>query len=409
MKNLEGIVKKGLCIGCGICAYSEEIGKTVYSEKRDQFIPLITKENKRDELAYNICPGKGYNIIEESEILFKSAKYDLELGRVFDQYAAFSNDKQILERASSGGIMSHIAIFLLESKTVDRVLTTQFSYEGEPRTVCILAKSREEILQSQGSKYCPVDLSNAIREIKNNDYCVAIIGTPCQIAGIRNIQKIDQSFNKNIFITIANFCGGFKSYNNIRLIAKRKGIKSNKIKFFRFRGNGQPGSMLIEETTGKKIELPYPKYVGLNGISKHLRCHLCVDATGELADLACGDAWLPRFLEDINPWSVLITRNEKADDLVKRMRESNMITTQSISLEDIKKSQHENINSKKVRQKSRYYLYKILGFTLPSFDGGYHENKIKIWTEIKVYTKHKIKSLLEKLHLFQLVYKIVIK
>src|SRR5207253_2222534 len=119
-----------------------------------------------------------------------------------------------------------------------------FSYDTALRTVCILAGSRAEILQSQGSKYCPVDLSVAITEIKNNDHRVAIIGTPCQIAGIRNIQKIDPVFSKKIFLTIANFCGGFKSYDNINIIAKRKGINPNKIGFFRFRGNGQPGSML---------------------------------------------------------------------------------------------------------------------------------------------------------------------
>ena len=409
MKYLEDIVNKGLCLGCGVCAYSDEIGKTIYSEKRDQFIPLITKENRQDEVGYIICPGKGYNIIDESEILYKSAKYDLDLGHVYDHYAAFSNDRQILENASSGGIMSHLAIYLLENKIVDRVLTTQFSYKVEPRSVCILASSREEILKSQGSKYCPVDLSVAIREIKSNDYTVAIIGTPCQVAGIRSIQKIDPVFNKKIFITIANFCGGFKSYNNINLIAKRKGINPKKIGFFRFRGNGQPGSMLIQETTGKKVEIPYPKYVGLTGISKHLRCHLCVDATGELADIACGDAWLPRFLQDINPWSIIITRTKKADDLVKKMRGSNMITIQSISLEEIKSSQHENLNSKKVRQKSRFYLYKKLGFTLPTFDGGFYDYKIRVWTEIKVFTKHKIKSLLEKLGLFNFFYKLTKK
>jgi coenzyme F420 hydrogenase subunit beta len=409
MGNIEDVVKSGLCLGCGICAYSDQIGKTIYSEKREQSIPLLSKQNREDHIAYNICPGKGYNIIGDSDKLYNSANYDLELGRVYSQYAAYSNNKEILKSASSGGIMSHLAIYLLESKIVDRVLTTSFSYESGLRAVCSLAKSRDEILQSQGSKYCPVDLSIAIREIKNNGYRVAVIGTPCQIAGIRNIQKFDKAFSEKIILTIANFCGGFKNYNNIDLIAKRKGINPKNIGFFRFRGNGQPGSMLIQERTGKKVELPYPKYVGLNGIPKHLRCHLCVDATGELADIACGDAWLQRFLKDINPWSIILTRNKKADDLIKQMREAQMITTTAITLEEVKSSQHQNLTSKKVRQKSRYFLYNILGFTLPSFDGGYYDNKIKAWTEIKVFAKHGFKNLLEKLHLFYSVYKYVKK
>jgi coenzyme F420 hydrogenase subunit beta len=409
MNDIGEVIKKGLCIGCGVCSFSDPIKKMTFSEKHSQYIPLLTDSNKSDKLAFMICPGKGYNIVEESRNLYNHSQYDLELGYINKLYAAFSNDRQILEKASSGGIMSHLAIYLLENGIVDRVLTTQFSYETEPRTVSILAKSKEEILQSQGSKYCPVDISMAIKEIRNNNYVVAIIGTPCQIAGIRNIQRNDSSFSNKIYITIANFCGGFKSYTNIRLIAKRKGIDPKRIVFFRFRGNGQPGSMLIEESTGKKVEIPYPKYVGLNGIPKHLRCHLCVDATGELADIACGDAWLPKFLKDINPWSVIITRNTKADNLVKKMQDLNMITTQTISPAEIKSSQHENLNSKKIRQKSRSYLYKLLGFTLPFFDGGYYDNKIKLWLEIRVFSKHKLKSLLEKLHIFNIAYKLMIK
>ena len=407
MNNIDDVVTNGLCIGCGICAYSDAVGKMQYSDKRAQNVPLITTENKNDKLAFDVCPGKGYNIVADAEKLYKSAPYDLELGHCYNQYAAVSNDKDVLNNASSGGVMSQIPIFLLERNIVDRVLATQFTYTPEPRTVCILAKSKKDILRSQGSKYCPVDLSVAIREINDNDYRVAIIGTPCQIAGIRNIQKYDQSFSNKIVLTIGNFCGGIKNYNNIDLIAKRQGINPSRINFFRFRGNGQPGSMLIEEDSGKTIELAYPKYVGLTGLSKHLRCHLCVDATGELADIACGDAWLPRFLQHPNPWSIIITRNKKADDLIVAMIREHLITIEQITSDEIKLSQRENLVSKKGRQKSRSYLYRHLGFELPLFDGGYVDSEIDLWTEVKVFAKHGIKQLLEKLHLFYFVHKLL--
>jgi coenzyme F420 hydrogenase subunit beta len=409
VNNLENIVKKGLCLGCGICVYSDHVNETTYSKRKAQSIPLLTKLNKNDAVGYAVCPGKGYDIVSNSKALFETAKYDIELGHVYNQHAVCSNDKEILERASSGGIMSHLAIYLLEHKIVDRVLTTYFSYQTEPRTVCVLAKDRNEILQSQGSKYCPVDLSTALSEIKNSNYIVAVIGTPCQIAGIRNIQKIDPIFSKKIFITIANFCGGFKSYKNIKLISQRSGIDPRNINTFRFRGNGQPGSMLIGDKKGKIIEIPYPRYVGLNGLSKHLRCHLCVDATGELADIACGDAWLSRFLEDANPWSVIITRNRNAEDLIAKMIDLNLISVKEVSTDEIKYSQHQNLKSKKIRQKSRLIFYKLLGYTLPSFDGGYFDNKINLGLELKIYSKRKIKELLECLHIFNVIHRLLKK
>jgi coenzyme F420 hydrogenase subunit beta len=407
MKTIKDVVKSGLCVGCGLCAYSDAIGTTVFSSKRGQNIPLLSQRNYNDDLAFDICPGKGYQIIKDTQERFGESRYDTDLGHIYGKYAVCTNDKEILERASSGGIMSSAAIFLLENGIVDRVLTTYFVYDNDVRTVCRLASNRQEILESQGSKYCPVDLSEAVREIRNNNYRVAIIGTPCQIAGIRNIQKLDENFNRKIVITIGNFCGGIKQFGNINLLAKRKGVDPSGIKYFRFRGNGQPGSMMIRDKSGNTVEHNYPEYVGLTGISKHLRCHLCVDATAELADLACGDAWLPGFLKDSNPWSVVITRNRIADDLIREMERKSFISVKQITTDEIKISQKENLTSKKVRQKSRYYLYRMLGYKIPSFDGGYHDNRINILTEIKVFSKHRIRSLLEKIHLFSTVYKVL--
>jgi len=401
MNNIKQIVKSGLCIGCGLCGYDDSIGRMKYSMSLGQYIPDLNSKNKNNKFAYEICPAKGYNIIMSATQLFKESKYDLELGYCFNQYVAFSNDDVILQNASSGGIMSQIAVYLLENKIVDRVLTTLFIYlDSGPRTKSILAKSKQEILLSQGSKYCPVDLLDAIKEIKSNDYKIAVIGTPCQIAGIRSIQEKDKIFNDKIVFTIGNFCGGFKNYKAISSIAHRMKVDLKNVTFFRFRGGGQPGSMVIKENNERVVEVPYPNYVGLNGISKHLRCHLCVDATAELADIACGDAWLDKYLKDKNPWSLVITRNKNADNLINRMINEQTITANEITLEEIKVSQNQNLESKKVRQKSRYVLYKWLGYKIPFFDGGYYDNVVNLKTELKVYLLHFTTKWLERLRLY---------
>jgi coenzyme F420 hydrogenase subunit beta len=405
MKNVEEIVKSGLCVGCGLCTYSEAIGETIYSRTRGQSIPALTRRNKNDDTAFKICPAKGYNIQEEGMRLFGLTEYDLELGYYYKHYAAYSNNRNLLHNASSGGIMTEIALYLLENDIVDRVVTTCFEYtELGPRTKAILAASKTELLSGQGSKYCPVDLSDAIRKIKNENLRVVFIGTPCHIAGIRNIQQIDPDFSKKIILTISNFCGGFKSFKNINSLAKAQNISSKNISFFRFRGGGQPGSMLLQERGGKKAEAPYPKYVGLSGVPKHLRCHLCVDATAELADIACGDAWVPRFQQDTNPWSVILTRSQYADALLQKMIQGRTITTEPISIEEIKLSQRENLRSKKVRQKSRFHFYKMLGYKIPWFGGGYYDNEVRLPTEVRVFAKHKLKQFLEFIKLYYFIY-----
>jgi coenzyme F420 hydrogenase subunit beta len=327
------------------------------------------------------------------------------LGHAHTYYAAHSNDPEILRNASSGGVMSQLAIALLDGQYVDRVLVTQFRYSQSPRAIGVLAGCRGEILKAQGSKYCPVDISNAIREIKHNNYRVAVLGTPCQIAGVREIQRHDASFREKIVITIGTFCGGAKNYNNLDSLAKRHGIAPSAVTLFQFRGSGQPGSMLIKDQLGKQVMVPYPEYVGHTGFSKHLRCHLCVDATGELADIACGDAWLPRFLNRDSPWSLIIARNAKAADLIHHMAADSLITTEHVSLDEIKDSQHENLTSKKLRQKSRRFLYRLLQISAPSFDGGYHDGPLSLGLELNVFFKHRLKMFLEQLHLFYMIYR----
>ncbi len=253
--NIHAVLKSGLCIGCGICAYSDAIGTMGYSERHAQSIPVLTKQNDSNRAAFALCPGKGYDLIADSDVLFNQAPYDLDLGHVYSSCAAHANDKDVLTKASSGGVMAQIAIFLLERHLVDRVLVTHFHYGPSPRTACILASTRREIINSQGSKYCPVDLSLAVREIKTGNFKVAVLGTPCQIAGIRNIEKHDPLFSAKVVIAISTFCGGIKSYHNVDLLARRHGIEPSNVTSFRFRGNGQPGSLLIQDRHGKAVEV----------------------------------------------------------------------------------------------------------------------------------------------------------
>ena len=405
--SIQDVVRRGLCIGCGICTYSDAIGSMRYSKERAQFVPAISESSTRDPLAFALCPGKGYNIVADSCTLYSPTPYDIDLGHTYTCFAAHSNDPEVLRNASSGGMMSHLAIALLESHFVDRVLVTDFEYSPEPRAIGFLASSRKDILKSQGSKYCPADISGALREMKHNDYKVAVLGTPCQIAGIREIQRSDRTFRDKIFITISTFCGGVKNYDNLDSLTRRHGIAPNEVTLFRFRGSGQPGSMLIRNESGKQVAAPYPEYVGNTGFSKHLRCHLCVDATGELADIACGDAWLPRFRNRTYPWSLIIARNRNAADLIQKLASNCKITTETVTLDEIKRSQLENLTSKKVRQKSRRYLYRLICIATPSYDGGYHDVPLRLALEVQVFLKHRVKILLEHLHLFHPIHSLI--
>ena len=403
--RIQEIINKNLCLGCGICTHDSSIKSMEFSSLMGINIPKL-EQKKEYDVANKICPAQGYSIYSDAEKLYNLGNYSLELGFVDKLFAGYSNSSKLLKNASSGGLMSQILIYILENKIVDKVAITKFIYTDKgPRTKTFLTNNVEDILESQGSKYCPVDISSFLDECKNFDGKIAYVGTPCQIAGLRQIQKFDAVLKKSLTLTIANFCGGFKNHNNIRKLAEKNSLNYEKLSFFRFRGGGQPGSLLMQDLNGKTYEKPYPDYVGLTGYSKMLRCHLCVDATGELADIACGDAWLNKYVSDKNTWSIILTRNQFASNIIQNMKSSNLIYVEDISSEDVIKSQKSNITSKKIRQFTRYKLYDFLGYNLPYFDGGYKMEATSLKTEILIYSKHMIKNILEKVSLYKYLIK----
>ena len=405
--HISHVVNGGLCIGCGLCVVDSRTDGLRFSQHNDCNVPQ-NLDVRSDSLANSVCPGVGYAIESRGRELYGiDAEYDLDLGFSKSCQAVRTEDEEILENASSGGAITSILLYLLDKQIVDKVSVTQFECDKNGvHTKSFLTSDKDEILKAQGSKYCPVDLSGLLKELGEYDGKVAIMATPCAIAGIRNIQKYaPNKIKSHIVFCIANFCGGHKSFKNIKRLAEIHQVDYNNLTDFRFRGEGQPGSLRFVEKGGKEAKTRYPLYVGLNGYSKMLRCHLCVDATGEMADIACGDAWIPRFEKDEHPWSMVICRDAKSSDIIKKMSEDGWLVLEDITQEEVKLSQRLNLASKKKRQATRRKLYGMLGYRLPDFQNeGYYLELTPMKTECIVYFKHQLKLLAEKIGWYMALY-----
>lgn len=406
-KNICQVVTSKLCMGCGLCTVDENTNGVRYNKRNDCLVPEKT-DIPDNSIANHICPGKGYDMEGGAKILFSDdAQYNLHLGFVHSLYAVHSVDCDVLTNASSGGIITQLLLFLLNEKIVDYVSVTQFTCDKNGvHTHTFLTNKVHDIIKAQGSKYCPVCFEQLLEQLHTHEGRVAVMATPCVIAGLRAIEREKPDYLKaDIILHIANFCGGFKSYKNIKRLAAIHKVDYHNLSDFRFRGDGQPGSLRFVENTGKTASTPYPLYVGLNGYSKMLRCHLCPDATGELADIACGDAWIPRFQNDSSTWSMVICRNKQADEIMIQMKNKGLIVTDSVSSEEVSLSQRQNLASKKTRQLSRRKLYIRLGYTVPDFsEQGYPLEQSSMMTECKVYMKHKLTLWAEKLGLYMMLY-----
>lgn len=406
IKNIDDVLNNNLCVSCGACVKESNNDIDFMDEVNGIYKPIINNINYE---AFDICPGKGYPIIELGRDLFPNTEFeDIELGRWKKAVVAHSLSDDILKNASSGGVMTSIAKYLLDEKLVDGVVTTKLSYgESGPRPISFIATRIDELLDAQGSKYAPVPIFEAWSSIDAFDGKLLFIGTPCQIAALRLLQEKDASLKEKIPLTVGNFCGGYRDLRETDKIIERTGLKKEKVSFFRYRGGGQPGSMMIKDSGGNKKELSYPGYAKMTGIIKNLRCRLCVDATAELADFSCGDAWIPKYLKSDKVWSIILARSSKAVEILSGMERKQLIKQETVSIADIKKSQEGNLTSKKVRQANRMKLYKLLGYVLPIFDGGYHKDKKGFLLELKIHFSHSFFSFLEKIGLYEKFTKLI--
>ena len=206
VNSIKEVVENDLCISCGACTFSCDKSDVKMQESKNKgvYLPRVSEEL---EDSFDICPGKGYEIEGIAKSIFPEAKHnDIDLGRWSGAYSVHSNLEKITKNAASGGIMVGIAQYLLEEKVVSGVLTTKFKYgPNGPRPESFIATNVDELIESQGSKYCPVPVFEGLDAINEFEGSLVFIGTPCQIAALKMLQTKHDFLNKKIILTSVIF------------------------------------------------------------------------------------------------------------------------------------------------------------------------------------------------------------
>lgn len=390
--SIQQVVRSYLCISCGACVSATPEGtmELVYSPRVGMYIPrILCKRNVTGRgFEFEVCPGKGMPLMSMAHELYGDAPHGtLELGRYRLAVASHATDQEILANASSGGVMTAIAAYMIQEKLVDGATATRFIYSlSGPRAKSFIANNLQDLLRGQGSKYCPTSTNLLVRPCRESGGRYLFIGTPCQVAALRLAARQDSRLAETFPFTMANFCGGYRDYRDLDDLIERNGIAVRDVVFFRFRGGGQPGSMIIRANNGREIYVPYPDYGWGALVPKCKRCTFCIDATGVLADFACGDAWLKEYAnKDGYAWSIILARSRMAEEIVHRMTQTGSLhIEQTLSEEQIIYSQRFNLDSKLYRQHKRMVLYGLMGVRMPHWDMALLGGHISYWQEAKI-------------------------
>jgi spermidine/putrescine transport system permease protein len=345
--SLQEVAEFGLCTGCGLCAglAPQHVKLTMTQDgfQRPRVMQPLGRSEEERLLA--LCPG--YRVDGTAG---DAPHIDEAWGPYHRLLKGHATDEEIRYRASSGGVISAIANHLLETGAVDFILHVAADPDAPLRSRIQTSRDRGAIVDGASARYGPAAPLETIGDLLALDRPFAVIGKPCDIAGIRNLMRVDERAARLIRLVIAFFCAGVSSLRISESIVGKYGLRPDDLKIMRYRGHGCPGPTHIEAKDGRVFRQTYDE-TWSEELNQEIqfRCKICADSTGEQADISCGDAWVGvdgyAFAEH-DGWNSVIARTGKGDRLLREMEAAGAVVTDRVTAEDLGRMQPHQVERK---------------------------------------------------------------
>ena len=379
--TINEVVRNNLCMGCGVCAgvCTSNAIEMIKNDILGVYIPIIkTNSCKNCSLCIEICPGIKVDFDLLSKKFTSNNSNGGIIGPHISSYFSYSNNMNMRFHSSSGGLVTSLLALALKKKMITGALVTKFSETNPLKPVAFIARSLSDITFSRSSKYLPVSIDNAVKEIIKSNGKYAVVGLPCQIHAIRKLERVNNDIKNKIIFHFGLFCGHNNTFHSIEYFIKKSNIPVRTIKKLVFRDKGWPGRFLIETINGQIHE--FKRVRNESVLKKKIlfsqafhrdfyipRCLLCPDLTNELADISFGDAWNKRILNvDLIGTSLIITRNSIGEELFQLANKLEVINSERIDEETVRKSQKPWF---KENTGSRIALWRFFGNMAPKYVG----------------------------------------
>ncbi|MFA5338279.1 MAG: Coenzyme F420 hydrogenase/dehydrogenase, beta subunit C-terminal domain [Candidatus Omnitrophota bacterium] len=311
------LAEKEKCTGCSSCYNICPVNAITMVEDEEGFLrPQINKDCTNCGLCSNVCP-------EISGFKPERSKNPIV-------YAAWSLDKSVRMKSSSGGIFSILAEYALERGGVvfGAVFDENLKVKHAP------ALKVDDLSRFRGSKYVQSEINDSFRQIKKHldgNKKVLFSGTPCQAAGL--LSFLGKDYDNLIVCDV--ICHGvaspkvFEGY--LKYLHSTIGAKVTAISFReKCFGWNNPSVKLIFENNRERVT-PHNKdefFMGfLNNMYLRPSCGICRYATiPRIGDVTIGDFW--RIGEDrkfeydtFNGVSAVLINSEKGSNVFNSCRD----------------------------------------------------------------------------------------
>ena len=336
------VVEAGLCSGCGVCAalcpveaisMVEDASRGVYRPVRDAEKCVMCGR------CVQVCAGHGLER-EQARMPPPNGSADGLLWGDAWCYVGAAKDKDIRFRGASGGMVTAVLAYLLESGVVDGAIVALAS-DCEPlRPRMEACHSTDAVRQAVGSRYCPIEMSHALHQTNHGDGKYAVVGLPCHINSLVKAQHVLPRLKNTYPFLLGLICGHSPSFHATDYILKTAGIRHDEVRCLSYRGNGWPGGVRVDTRGNRSVffdhEALWQGAMGVFFFSEY--CLRCADHLNLQADLCFGDAWLPCTSRETEGMSIVIARTEQGKNLLQHLN-GWMVDVKRTSLSTIKQAQ----------------------------------------------------------------------
>ena len=305
-----GVIDAGRCIQCGACVAacpSDSIGIGTKG------LPALVKMCTGCSLCWDFCPRGGLRYeatwpddamvdAGPGPIITGEAPTRVHLGREVASYTA--RLREPVDGAQDGGFVSGLLIGLMQSGRINGAVLSRPSNDEIWKGEGFIARDPYDIRRAAGSFY---NQTMALAHLDvpglGTDPQVALVGTPCEIQGLRALQARDwywgRSHPEAVVLSIALLCTKSFDYTGLMLTELRdnRGIDLEDVA----RVDILHGKLMVDARDGTRlVDEPIRDFHGaaLKG------CDECADFLGHAADISVGS------VGSADGWSSVIVRTE---------------------------------------------------------------------------------------------------
>lgn len=369
IKNITQVTENNLCTGCGTCISLCSSNAISLSSDEDKGIYLPKVDNSKCiecGICLNVCPGHEVDFKQLNQEIFGKQSSDPIIGNYIQCYIGYSTNQTIRYNCTSGGLVTQILIYALENKLIDGALLTRMKKDNPLEPEPFIARTKDEIYDARGSKYCPVPANLALNGIMDSPEGerFAVVGLPCHVQGIRKAELLNKKLRDRIVLHLGLFCGAPMTFEGTAFILDKYEVELKNVSRLDYRSEGWPGFMKIQSEMENKKLIPREEYGFFHSFGFFIpsRCILCCDQLNELADISLGDAWLPEFKDAIGT-SAIVCRNRLGEEFLQRTMDDGKII-----LRDIEARRISFMETKKVSYSFKSGLASLKGCKLPSYN-----------------------------------------